>query len=54
MPSNTITDYTRRDLFEHLRIAEINWAGRTSPTVTGRQVFVEPAQAVSSNVMAAS
>jgi hypothetical protein len=23
-----LTDYTRHDLFDHLRIAEVNWAGR--------------------------
>jgi hypothetical protein len=39
MPSNAITDFTRRDLFDHLRISGISWCGQKSESDFLERVF---------------
>ncbi len=39
MSSNAITEFTRRDLFDHLRISGISWCGQKSKSDFLERVF---------------
>jgi hypothetical protein len=39
MPANAITEFTRRDLFDHLRISGISWCGQKSESDFLERVF---------------
>jgi hypothetical protein len=39
MPSNAITDYTRRDLFDHLTLSDIDWSGRMAESDFLERIF---------------
>jgi hypothetical protein len=39
MGDQTISEYTRRDLFDHLTLSEINWSGRMSESDFLERIF---------------